>query len=815
MYFLSKFTNEEVILVVPNELKNYFLELRKEEPKLKFKLLGINNLFNELRGNHLSSKVIARAYTYFPDYTYNAIKEVLEIIYHSFKIEESNNERLIALNESLKRDNLIFFNEDFSLLLKQRKILFINFEDSTLVKSLIEKLDIKNYEFIKTIDVIDTLSTSNCYRFFNIIDETHYGINEVLYEIYKKKSSENIKVILDTNRFEFYIDCFLSNVDVPFEIKGTRSLVDTKTYKFLYNNLSSDSDLVLSLLKENENDLDDEYFDDIYKTLESLDIDSLKNKKTNIFEVLSSRLLTKEDAKNAIIFKNGLHFSRNDSIYIFGLDNGYMPKAKKNNKLFSYEFRHDIGLDSLDEVNLMKSKLEQAFLKQKNIKFISYHVKDNSGRYGPSYYLDSLNIKIKETPVQRFEFDIGVAKTFFSNKADKFIKSGEKNLSLDLYYNYFKDKELKIYSNDYAGIKDYEFNNSKSFSYSSLSRYHECPFKYYLNDILKLGEFTSNTHQKFGTLAHDILIKIYDNDFDYHDEFIKKYNEMNEKEPFTKTENMLLKRYYKEVEKSVNVMLRHKKDMLFKCNHSEKSFSFNTKIEFDEFINDEIIKKSYDIKLYGRADSVIETTSGTLFIIDYKTGQEAFSKKGFLEKGTCTQLPFYYYLIRNSENMETYGKEIDGCFIKPLLINKGKFYNIFNPDENDLNSIKYGGFFYANFEAMSKFDTTLISLDPSKDKLESPYINGLKLNKKKKKGEIGLPISRKSNGPITMEEFVSFEETIKKYIANSIYGIATSKFEIAPFKTNGNDPCKFCDFKDCCLNTIGKDDEESEENSNE
>ena len=118
MYFLSKFTNEEVILVVPNELKNYFLELRKEEPKLKFKLLGINNLFNELRGNHLSYKVIARAYTYFPDYTYNAIKEVLEIIYHSFKIEESNNERLIALNESLKRDNLIFFNEDFSLLLK-------------------------------------------------------------------------------------------------------------------------------------------------------------------------------------------------------------------------------------------------------------------------------------------------------------------------------------------------------------------------------------------------------------------------------------------------------------------------------------------------------------------------------------------------------------------------------------------------------------------------------------------------------------------------------------------------------------------------
>lgn len=814
MNFLSNFANEEVILIVPNELKNYFLELKKEEPKLNFKLFTLSNLFNELRGNYLNPKSISLAYSIFSDFTYNAIKEVLELIYHSFKINESHDERLIKLEEVLKENNLLFWNEDLALLLQHRKLLFVNFDSSTLVKSLIDKLDIKNYEFIKIADVVDTSSTSSCYRFFNIIDETHYGINEILFEVYNKKSSNNIKVILDTNRFEFYLTCFLGKIDVPYKISGTRSLVDTKTYKFLYNNIFDDSVNVLDLLKENEEHLSDEYFEDVFDTLTLLNIDSLKNKKTNIYEVLSSRSINEENAKNAIEFRNGLYFSRKDSIYVFGLDSSYMPKAKKNNKIFSYETRNELGLDSLDEVNIMKSNLESAFLKQKNIKFISYHVKDNSGRYGPSYYLDSLGINRCEVPLQDYEFNEGVAKLMYSNYATKFINTGEKNLTLTLLNNYFKDKELKLYANQFSKIDNYEFDNSKSFSYSGLSRYNECPFKYYLNDILRIGEFTSSTHTKFGNFAHDILMKVYDDDFNYKEEFIASYNKMNEKDPFTKAENILLRRYYKEIEKSIFNILEHKSHMLFKRNFSEKSFFLTENVKFEDVVNGEFINFEYAIKLYGRIDSIIETTSDTLFIIDYKTGQEAFSKKGFVEHNKCTQLPFYYYLVRNSNDKETKDKEIDGCFIKPLLIQKGAFYNIFNPDEDDLESVKYIGFFYADFDAMSKFDTTIINLDPLKDKLESPYIKGLRLNKKKEKGKDNLPIAKRYSGALTSEDFVTFEGIIKKYIANSIYGIATGKFEINPLIVDKKSPCSYCEFKDCCLNELVND-EESEEDSDE
>ena len=815
MNFLSEFSNEELVLVVPNELKKYFFELRKEVPTLNFKLFSLGNLFDELRGRYLSKEALLAAYRFFPEYTYNAIKEVLEIVYRSFCIEKSKNKKLIELSNYLKDKGLLFENDDLKLLLQNRKVLFVNFEHSTLVKSLIQYLDINNYKFLRTIDVIDSSSTSNCYRFFNIIDETHYGVNEILYNVYKKRSSDNIKVILDTNRFEFYLTCLLGKIDVPYRINGTRSLVDTKTYKFLYNNVTNDSVIVLNLLEENKDNIDDEFFDDIYKILNDISIDSLINKKTNIYELLLSRPLNSENAKNAIDFVSGVCFSRKDELYVMGLDNSFMPKAKKNNKLFSYEFRYSLGLDSLDDVNFMKSDLEQAFLKQKNIKYISYHVKDNSGRYASSYYLDALKIKTIEAPAQKFEFNDGVAKFIYSNYVDKFNKSGESNLSLSIYNNYFKNEELKLYSNAFSGIKNYKFDNSRSFSYSSLNRYHNCPFQYYLNDVIKLGEFTSNTHAKFGTLAHNILINVYEPSFVYKDEFIKVYNKLNEEDPFTKTENMLLVKYYKEIEKSVEKLIEHKSNMLFKRNHSEMSFGFNEFVEFDDFVDNEFIAKKYEIKLYGRLDSVIETTSETLFVVDYKTGQDAFTKKGFLEKNTCTQLPFYYYLVKNSKNKETYSKQIDGCFIKPLLIDKGKFYNIYNPDEEDLNSIKFSGFYYADFDAISKFDTTLISLDPTKDKLESPYISKLKLNKKKEKGKDTLPISKRSSGALSIEDFVEIEQTIKKYIANSIYGIATSKFEIAPFIDGNKKPCIFCDFKDCCLNSLLAEDEESEEDNDE
>lgn len=177
-------------------------------------------------------------------------------------------------------------------------------------------------------------------------------------------------------------------------------------------------------------------------------------------------------------------------------------------------------------------------------------------------------------------------------------------------------------------------------------------------------------------------------------------------------------------------------------------------------------------------------------------------------------MPFYYYLVRNSNDKELKNSTIDGCFIKPLLINKGKFYNIYNPDEEDLNSTKFGGFFYGDFDSVSKFDTTLINKDPKKDDLSSKYVLNLKLNKTKEKGKQNLGV-KKTNQSLQMENFSEFETVIKKYIANSIYGIATSKFEIAPLIDSQNSPCKFCDFKDVCLKSLANEDEESEDNEDE
>ena len=153
---LNLLNDKEVILVVPNELNSYFFEVRKKFPRLNFKLFTLNNLFKELRGDYLNDEVIKLGFKLFPNLTYSSIKEVSELIFKSFKINESNNDELIEFNNKLIEANLLKINEDFKNLLLSKEVLFVNFKASNLVKTLINELGLINYRFI-VVFIFDSL----------------------------------------------------------------------------------------------------------------------------------------------------------------------------------------------------------------------------------------------------------------------------------------------------------------------------------------------------------------------------------------------------------------------------------------------------------------------------------------------------------------------------------------------------------------------------------------------------------------------------------------------------------------------------------
>lgn len=805
------------IVIIPSVLNTYFLELKAKNPLYNFKIFTINNLFKELRGNYLDQKVINLGFKVLPNYSYGVLKEASEIIFKSFKIDESENEDLIRYKNALEEENLLNINEDLVLLLKSRKILFINFKDSTLVKSLIEEFGLEKYEFIEISSFINNNSPIFYHKFFNIFDETHYGVNEFLREISVGRDPSKIKVVLDTKRFGFYLNLFTGDVDVPINFSNVYTLLDTKTYQFIFDYLEDDDNSILKILADNKELIDDPYFDDVYDALAKYNIDDHKHKKSDVIDILHSINRSDDEYSNAIKVLSSPYFSIDDSIYVFGLDSTFIPKAKKDDKFFSYDFRNKMGLDSLNEVNLMNSKIENAFLKQKNIRYISFHFKDNGGRYQQSYYIKSLKMIESENLPQLYEFSEASIKAIYRKLFDDFCEQPDRNnYSLALYKKYYNNRLLHGFSSKWSGIADKNLFKNFKFSYTKLKSYWACPFKFYLENVLHLGCFEESREIKFGNIAHAIFEHIYDDDFDFDrvkDEELRKFYE--DGNTFSKQEETFLERFIYEIRSAVKLTLEHKKNMSFKKSYSEYEIWSSLNEEVYRINEGKIVKDDLDIKLYGKIDSIIEVFSqrNGLFLIDYKTGNENFNYNQFVSSNVSTQLPFYKYLVEHADNHEFDSNQVDGAFIRHLIANEGNFYNFMNPTEDNFKPLKLNGFCIKNIDEMCEFDYSIKNKmdDPTSDK-KSDFISGLKLTK-------GNEIS--SQGSLAKEEkdLIKMDEIFKKYILNCYVGINDSDFSIEPIDNRYNlknsaaqNTCKYCDFKDICMLSAISDEDEDDEN---
>ena len=128
------FGTEDKILIVPNVMKSYFLEYRKLNPKTHFKLFSIDELFKELVGNYYSKDAIKFGLNYFEKYSYSSIKEINEVVFKSFKLENATLD-LQNYEKALKENRFKVLNDDLILLLKSRNIIVVGLKESSTLKS--------------------------------------------------------------------------------------------------------------------------------------------------------------------------------------------------------------------------------------------------------------------------------------------------------------------------------------------------------------------------------------------------------------------------------------------------------------------------------------------------------------------------------------------------------------------------------------------------------------------------------------------------------------------------------------------------------
>lgn len=791
MFDLQKETDKkETIFIIPEEFKAYFFELRNSNPYINFKFFTFSDIIKNLKGDFDDENIIKLA-LFKLSYTYSQAKKVVKLLFSLLKEEESVlGKELFSFLNLLKNEGYIKLNEDFLLLLRTRKLIFLNFKESNYVQNFIKFYSFNDYDYIEIEDLIEKNDKNvEYFEFFNIEEEVNYSINNLFNEIYEGKiESKNAKILCNFDDYEYYLRLNLANAKVPINFLSKKTLLDSKTY-IKVRSLINDEFKILNYLKDNEKTFsEDENYEKILDVLTFYDVDSLKNKKDNVKEILSSYKLDEVRFKNGIDFVNSFSFSLKNKYYILGFDSNLYPKVKKDNGMFSYSFLEKLGFDSLNNLNLMNSKIEQNFLLSNSINYVSTHLKDNGGRCVKSYYFDELNFKKACRTPLKVEYLNEISLINYRLEIDKFRKNGSPSLELEYLKNYFNGKYLGAFDSSFKPIRSYKVNHDFAYSYSSLDKYKMCPFLFYTSYVLKLNNFTENYGAKLGNLAHEIVEHIYDEDFN----FDSLYKKLKGKFSFTDDEEVLLNRSMDEVKKACEFLKMHEEYCSINENFSESAFNISLDVDYF-YLDQDTLELSKDLtkaKFVGKIDKIIKTKDDSLYIIDYKTGSyESFSKTNVLKYGIGMQLPTYLFLLDKTNDEKFKNSEVKGLFISKLLLSNNDFYNFF---ENKEKMLRLDGIFLNDKDSLSLFDSTCLGEDG-----KGKFVKGLNLKKDKKEFS---QAGEGKNKVSSRETLLEYKNAAEKFIKESIKGILEGNFKAEPFdKKSSVSPCTYCDAKDLCL----------------
>ena len=279
------------------------------------------------------------------------------------------------------------------------------------------------------------------------------------------------------------------------------------------------------------------------------------------------------------------------------------------------------------------------------------------------------NIKIKKFSIEKIDDFSFLSKLIEWEKAVRIDEIRKEDLLKPSPYkgNIFTDE-----CNDDIILKEklYDIQN-KPYSISQLETYTTCPFKYFLERVLKIEVADEPDEEieavEIGSLLHTVLFEFYmeirakniiiknctDAVFKIAEDLLfkiadKHFLETMKKSPFA---------FYEE-EKIFGIKSKKENSLLYKFlmnertnqtnrnpNYFEVSFGVKDN-EHDQLLYSNDPLNFENIKLRGKIDRIdINRNEKTFEVIDYKSGGKKITK-GEIEKGTSLQLPIYVWAVK-------------------------------------------------------------------------------------------------------------------------------------------------------------------------
>jgi ATP-dependent helicase/DNAse subunit B len=743
---LSKEINNSII-IAPNELKSYFVLLKNDNLDLDFKFFTKEDVLKDLFGTYNEQAI--RYLMKENNETYSTTKKKLNYL--------TSGATNLFDSEGLSKNKLIYKDEYSKKLYSMSRILFIGYKiDDLEIKHIIDFLKLTNYKFFDLNDLEFKENLKEYSSFESKGQEVRYVLNKIAESIKKdgKRPSE-IEIICNVDEYKFYLSTFGDAFKIPLNFNERNTLFETYSAKLILNNLNNIKDYLCQ---------EDKFINDQanYKLIKYLyhfyDLDNDKNLGIDLIEILKDFKVRDAKYLDGVKVTSSFSFDETKDYYILGAIDSFLPKIFDDNDLISDKVKKENDLTTSIIKNEYNFNETLAFLKFSKLVSITYP--RENGKNDIAFILKNNGFKEKKLSLMMTQYSTKIAELYFYDYNFKFNFFREENPEFPYLKNNFKVKNL--YSHAYKEIK--EINQEKQkYSYTTIEKYVECPFKYYCDQVLNLGCFEDTTAIKFGNFAHQILEHVYDDGFDLN----SLVNETKKEYIFDNREEALLPRFIYEINNSVKKIQEQNAKYPLTKTYSEKPID----LDFNRFL---ITGKIDRLSLYDNS----------LVIIDYKSGKNFDFNEFYFDKyGLSMQLPTYLLMIDNLSEFKDY--KIAGLLYKPISSNK--VYNYYLDEKDLIEHGKMVGIVNGDKEILSKFDGSFLV-----DK--SDYISGLKIEKK------GNVKGTKTCIVSSDDEFKNISNKALEYYSKFDTRIHENDFAISPYSINDkeHEACTYCIYNDIC-----------------
>lgn len=749
------------LIICPNDTKMKLLEEEKNNTSLSNnKYLSKTEYLNSYYGEYNVDAIyyLMNKYKYHIDIAKVYLKNLMYIEDKPYK-----SKKLLFLKDLKKEmEPFLITHPTFKNYLKSKEIEVNNIYD-------LEPIDQKNLSYEINIPKVDL--SNIVYEFPSLEKEVSFVCLEIRKLLEKDIPLNKIYLVNVSEDYYYTLDKMFSYYGIPIMIPYKNSIYGTKIVKdYLEENILLDQDdEITNKLK------------DVLGELSVLDEDSVKR------DILISRLkntyLKNTRLEEAVTIKDLKNSTFNDDEYVFllGFNQDSMPSVIKDiDYLNDYE-KEELGLYTTTERNKLERKLIPYLISSiKNIT-ITYKLSSPFEKYYPSSFIKDYNLEVIRDIDENYHYSSEYNKIRLGEYLDNFDIYGEKSEDLILLNSNY-DIKYKSYSNKFTGInKDKYLENLPvplRLSYTSLNNYNECRFKYYINNVLKLGIYEDTFQAYIGSLYHYILENYNKPNFDFN-EYWDKYLEKRE---LSLKEVTLLSRIKKDAEEFIQVLLKQNTYTEFKNELHEKELTIP-------------VRTDIAVEFTGKIDKIMsyQNLNDTYYsIVDYKSGKIDTHIEP-MKYGLHMQLPIYLYLLNYSKLFDN--PMFTGIYYQNILFNKETWSLKLEEDDHKKYYLK--GYSTNNLDLLSKFD---------KNYKDSNFIYNMSYTEEK-----GFNSYAKIIDSDTM--YLLMEYT-KKLIDQKTDEILEAKFGIDPkVLDKKNISCQYCNFEDICFKT--NDDEKRLEKVND